>query len=208
MSLAEANTDIANMAISNLGSGKEVADLTTEKSQEASACRRFYDSALVATLRDTDWGFNRQIVQLALVTDFRPTTYPWEWSFSYQFPANAIIVRQLGLGNRIDPMGSDVPFEMRLGQSGSLILTNLESASAKIGIAVSAVELYPADFVLAFSMLLSSLIAPRLTNGDPLSLGLKNYQKYQMMISTAQKNDFIQSQERAENQSDMIHARD
>jgi hypothetical protein len=209
MSLAESKTDIANMALSNLGSGKEISDLETERSQEASACRRFYDTALTATLRDTDWGFNRKIVSLTRVQDFRTTkVYSWEWDFSYQMPAEAIIVRRLGLGNRIDPLDYEVPFEIQVGTSGSLIMTNLESAVAQIGIAVSEVELYPPDFVLAVSMLLSALIAPRLTNGDPLGLGAKSYQKYQLMIASAQKNDIVQSGGPSEPESLMISERD
>lgn len=208
MSIAESNTDIANMAISNLGSGKEIDSLDTERSQEASACRRYYDSALRATLRDKDWGFNRKVVTLTLVEDFRPVVYPNEWQFSYQWPANALIVRKLLSGNRIDTLNTKVPWEKRWGQNGPLIYTDMETPSAKIGVLVEAVELYPPDFVLAFSMLLSSLVAPRLTNGDPLSLGAKSYQKYLILMSSAEKNDAIEDSPDVLPDSDMINGRD
>lgn len=210
MSLISSPTDIANMTLSNLGSGKVIADLDTERSQEAICLRAFYDTALRSTLRDQDYGFNRKIVSLTVVTDFRPTkTVPTDWDFSYQYPADALIVRRLGIGaNRIDPMAKEIPWEQQAGQNGPLIFTDLPNATAQIGILVQAVELFPADFSLAFSMLLSALCAPRLTNGDPLKLGPTCFQKYTMMISTSQKNDIIQGNQRSQSQSDLISARD
>ena len=44
------STEIANLALSHLGNGTEIADLETERSSEASACRRFYDVALAQVL--------------------------------------------------------------------------------------------------------------------------------------------------------------
>lgn len=207
MSLAASDTDIANMAISNLGSGKEIGSMTGDNSQEAKACLRYYETARQMTLRDSNWGFARATVPLALVTNFMPKVYPNEWNFSYQYPANALIVRRLLSGNRFDTLDSAVPFQLQEGTNGTLIFTDMMSPSAEITILVEAVELYPPDFVLAFSHLLSALIAPRITNGDPLGLGVKAYQKYQMYVATAQKNDAIENGQDVEHDSDMVRIR-
>jgi len=50
-------TEISNMALSHLGVGYEIQNIETEQSQEATACRRYYDIALQTTLTDYPWPF-------------------------------------------------------------------------------------------------------------------------------------------------------
>ena len=68
-------TEIANLALSHLGVGKEIGNLDTEKTEEAVAMRRFYESARDATLRDFPWPFATRMVALALVAS--PPTQWW-----------------------------------------------------------------------------------------------------------------------------------
>lgn len=205
--IAANSTDIANFAIANLGSGKQIADLDSERSQEAQACRQYYSQALQTTLRSMDWGFNRLVLSLSLVQDFTPRTYPNDYNYSYQYPSQALVVRKLISAFRVDDLDTAVPWEKRFGQNGPLIFTDLKNAAAQIGVLVNAVELMPPDFVLAFSMLLASLIAPRISAGDPLNLGAKCYQKYQIMMAQAQQNETLEGSSDLELQSEMIRIR-
>ena len=59
-------TEIANLAISHLGIGKEIANVETEQSQEAKACRRYFDMAKKITLGDVDWTFATKFATLNL----------------------------------------------------------------------------------------------------------------------------------------------
>ena len=100
---------IVNMAISHLGSAKEVAILEVEKSQEASAARRFYDESLEATLSDFPWPFATRFAALALVEE-SPTT---EWAYSYRYPTDCYYLRKIHSGIRNDSR------RLRICSSGS-----------------------------------------------------------------------------------------
>ena len=78
--MASSKTEIANLAISHLGIGKTIANLELEKSQEAIACRRFYDTVRDSSLRDFPWPFAGKIQALALVSN--------EWLYAYQYPSD------------------------------------------------------------------------------------------------------------------------
>lgn len=207
MTSAASATDIANMAISNLGTAKEIDDLWTERSQEANACRRYYGDALKMAIRDGNWGFTKDVVQLAVVTDFRPRQYPNTFDFAYQWPANTLIVRRLVSGVRVDTLDSGVPWEKRTSQNGNQILTNLEGAYAEVSKLIEAVELMDSDFIIGLSHLLAHMIAPRLTAGDPRGQADREFQKYMTYNSIALKNDGIEGNIGQEHDSDLIRAR-
>jgi len=89
-------TEICNMALSHIGVGKEIANLDTERSQEASACRRYYENLRDKVLRDFRWPFATKFVELALIEE-TPTI---EWRFSYRYPTDCVkMIRILSGGN-------------------------------------------------------------------------------------------------------------
>jgi len=45
-------TETANLVLGHLGIGTEISNLTTSKTEEAAALRRFHDIALAVTQRD------------------------------------------------------------------------------------------------------------------------------------------------------------
>ena len=91
-------TEIANMAISHLGIGKEIANLGIEKSEEAKACRRFYETAKTGVLVDLDWSFATKFVVLNLIT----AAPSLEWAYSYKYPVDCINMRRILSGTRRD----------------------------------------------------------------------------------------------------------
>src|SRR5665648_440114 len=91
-------TEICNMALGHLASGKEIANLETERSAEAIACRRFFDSARDAVLRDFSWPFATKIKALSLIEE-DPNS---EWAYSYRYPTDCLNFRRILSGTRTD----------------------------------------------------------------------------------------------------------
>ncbi len=197
--MVASNTDICNMALSHLGTAKEIGDLETETSQEANACRRFYPTALNMVLGDYDWGFATKTVELALVATLDRADGA-EYNYSYRYPASAIKVRRLLSGARVDSLESSIKFRIAKDATGKLILADagpgnyffMSQLFAEITTNDVPPELYTSEFALAVSFMLASLIAPRLTSGDPMGLGGKALQKYYLTKSQAVKNDLDQ----------------
>lgn len=173
---------ICNMALSHLGNAVEIADLDTEPSAEASACRRFFDETVDAVLRDFDWGFARLYQPLALVTE-NPNT---EWRYEYQLPSDCVRFRKILSGLRNETRQSRVPFELNNGASGATIFTDQAEAVGKYTRRITDTERFPVDFVLAVSFRLAHYIAPRVTGGDPFQLSNRALQLYQAEIAKAQ----------------------
>jgi hypothetical protein len=177
-------TEIANLALSHLGIGKEIANLDNEKSQEAVTMRRFYEQCRDAVLRDFAWPFATKFAALALVSD--PPTETAEWNFSYRYPAECLMLRRIQTDVRIDTHQSRIVFKIGRDDAGLLIYTDEEEAKVEFTFREEDPGRYPADFILALSFRLAVYAAPRLTGGDPFKLGGRSLQLYMQEISMAQ----------------------
>lgn len=205
-------TDIANMAISHLGIGKEIADIDTEKSAEAAACRRYYDVARDRTLRAFNWPFARQFATLSLVQDnttqAQPTTsYLPEWNFYYAMPSGCLRLHRILSGQRNDSANSRVPFLIVQAGSGFQIYSDQVNAQAEITAQITDSNLYPADFMMAFSYLLAAYIAPRITGGDNFQIGKMALQQFYDELSRAQADALNEEQTDFPVESEFIRAR-
>lgn len=172
-------TEICNMALSHLGVGKVIANIETEQSEEATACRVFYDVALGAILRDFSWPFATKIESLALI-DTDPND---EWSYSYRYPSSCVRFRKIQSGSRNDSRQSEVSYKVAKDNSGQIILTDQENAVCEYTEYVSDPAFYPYDFQLTLSSFLASLIAPRLTKGDPFKIRSEMLKIYQVQLN-------------------------
>lgn len=197
-------TEIANMAVSHTGSGKEIGDLDTERSQEASACRRFYDIARKQTLKDYWWPFTSTTVALALV-EATPTA---EWAFSYRYPANCLEIRRIPSGIRNDSEQSRTKFKIGRDLTGFLIYTDKEDAEVEFTFDEEDTDRYPADFIMALSLRLAVYIAPRLTAGDPFKMGDRARALYTQEISKAAANAENEENPDQRPDSEFIRARE
>lgn len=160
--MAETSTQIANMALRHLAQGVEIQDLDDENTDAARAARRFYDEALDEMLRSYNWPFARVYVTLALVEE-DPTS---EWLYSYAYPSGATALRRILSGNHKDDSDSVIEYELAYGDSGTVILTNLEDAELEYTKRVTEVNRYPADFVMALSYRLAAYMAPSILGGS------------------------------------------
>jgi hypothetical protein len=196
-------TEICNMAISHLGGSREIGDFTTDQSAEASACRRFWDVCRDKVLRSYPWGFAKKTATLALVA-LNPTD---EWSYSYQYPSDCVMFRRIQSGTRLDSRQTRIPCEIVRGPAGKLILTDQANAVADYTERITETGYWESDFVLSFSLLLASYIAPRVTGGDPHGMGKRAMQMWGMETSTAEADASNEQQPEEDPGSEFERAR-
>lgn len=181
---------IWNQALSHLGHGKEVA-ITTENSAEANACRRFYATVRDTVLSEFPWPFTTKIADLALVEE-DPTD---EWAYSYTYPVDCLMDRRILSGSRNDSRQTRVPYRVVASATGTaLIYTDMEDAQLEYTMKADEPTYYPADLRLAMSMLLASMIAPRVTGGDQYKLGPRALQLYDLFMQRVKARAATQGQ--------------
>jgi hypothetical protein len=202
--MAGSKTDIANMAISHLGVGKEIGNLDTENSQEANSCRRFYDTAREAVLRDAPWPFATTRRALALIA----TDPNDEWNYSYRYPSDCLFLRRILSGVRNDSRQSRAPYKLERDAAGQILFTDVQDAVAEYTIREEDVVRFPPDFSIALSYRLAVYVAPRLTAGDPFKLGVNAMNMYRIEIAQVRASAFDEEQPEEPPESEFIRARE
>jgi len=178
-------TEIANLAISHIGIGKEVANIDTEQSEEASACRRYFDIAKENTLGDMSWNFATRFVTLGLV-ESTPST---EWDYSYRYPTDCLEIRRILSGVRNDTQRTRIPFRIISDSAGKLIYTDEPGAVIEYTRNITDIDLFSPEFKMALSFRLAYYIAPRLTAGDPFKLKEDMLRLYEIELGLAKKKN-------------------
>ncbi len=196
-------TDIANMCLSHLGIGREIANIETEKSQEAIACRRFFETAKVATLSDLYWTFATAFATLNLVEE-TPTS---EWTYSYRYPVGCIDLRRILSGVRNDTQSSRIPFKITKDAAGKLIYTDQSEPEVEYTENISDTSLFSSEFDLALSFRLAAYVAPRLTKGDPFKLKGEMLAQYDLELGQAKKKNMNEETQDLPPESAAITAR-
>lgn len=197
-------TEIANMAISHLGTGKEIANIQTENSSEANACRRFYQTALDETLRDGTWPFATKFATLNLIEQ-NPTI---EWLYSYQYPVDCKHAKRIVSGVPNESRQDRLPYKIVNVPTGRAIYSNQQNAQLEYTVAVDNPDLFPDDFKMALSFRLAHYIAPRLTKGDPFKMGDRAMRMYEFEINRAKATAFNEEQPDELPESEFVRFRD
>lgn len=179
-------TEICNIAISHLGIGKEIQNFDTEQSDEATACRRYFDTCVDAVLSDFDWPFATKEAVLNLISA-DPTT---EWDFSYRYPTDCLRVRRIKSGMRQDTQDSRLPYRILQDAAGKVIYTDKENAEAEYTVRVEDPSYFTAEFTLALSFRLAAYLAPRLTGGDPFKMKEEMIRQYFYELGKAKERSF------------------
>lgn len=202
--------DICNQALSHLAVATEVKNLTTEKSKEAQACRRFYAPARDEVLRAFAWPKLKITEALALVEQFDSDES--DWGFSYQYPTDAAMVRRLfipGSGRR-ETETTRIPYDLgrdRSDHSRQVIFTDLEDAFVEYTYKETNPEMFDPDLVNALSLLLAHKIGPRVAGGDQFKLADRAFQFYRIALAEARGNSVNELQPDPEPDSVFIRAR-
>lgn len=197
-------TEILNMALSHLGISKDVANIDTEKSEEAAAGRRFYDLAkdIVSTI--TAWPFLTKIAALALI-EASPNV---EWAYSYRYPSDCKHLKRILSGVRNDSRQTRSPYRVAHDTGGLVIFSDQENAEMEYSVTPNNPQLYSSDYTLSFSYLLASFMAPRLTKGDQFNLGGKALQLFNFTVSQAEARAFNEEQVEEAPNAEHIRARE
>jgi len=196
-------TEICNLAISHLGTGKEIQDFDTDRSEEGDACRRYYQILLEATLRDFAWPFATKIAALNLIEE-SPND---EWAYSYRYPSDCLKARRILSGIRNDSRQTRVPYKILKDEAGRIIYTDQINANLEYTILVEDTSYYTPDFILALSWRLASYLAPRLTQGDPYGLRNSSMQMYEAEISRARAASVNEQQDEEKPNSEFDRVR-
>lgn len=196
--------EICNLAISNVGTGKTIADFELERSSEAAACRQYYAVALKGTLRDFPWPFATKHLALALVQE-DPTE---EWAYSYRYPTDCVKMRRILSGNRVDTRQSRVPYRISSDASGKLIYTDKYQAVAEYTYLVENTQLYDDSFVNALAWRLASLLSPRLSQGNPFKIAERCRNEYMRELLKAEREGGTEDQPEEEPASEFDRGRE
>lgn len=189
--MAASTTEIANLALSHLGVGKEIAALDTERSEEARACRAFYETARDEMLRGWPWPFARKFAEPTLV-DEDPTD---EWAYSYRMPSDCLFVRRILSGDRNDSRQTRIAYSIGYDPDGlALIYTDQDDPTIEYTVKVTDVTKFAPDFVMALSYRLAAYVAPRLTKGDPFKMADRTLKLYDMSARFAAASAFNEEQ--------------
>jgi hypothetical protein len=196
-------TEICNLAISHLGIGKEISDVETERSEEALACKRYYDIARINTLSDQEWSFATKRDTLGLIEE-SPND---EWVYSYRYPIDCLDLRRIISGYRTDQESTAVPFKISRDAVGKLIYTDMAEAEAEYTEDLKNVTFFTSEFIVALSFRIAFYVAPRLTSGDPFKLKNDMLQQYMMEIGWAKKQNMNEEIPDKRQESSSITAR-
>ena len=198
------STYISNMALRHLGHTKPIQEIETDSSEEAVACRTFYDISVEEALRDFAWPFATRIETLGLVA----TDPNDEWGYSYRYPSDCMMFQRILSGTRNDTRQSKVPYKIGQDNQGKLIFTDKENAQAEFTRLEENVHMFPRDLVIAISFLLANYIAPSVTKGgDVAKLGDRALNSYAAWIEKARANSLNEGQSEEPPESEFIRAR-
>lgn len=171
--------EIFNLALSNIGNSKFI-ESENETSKELNLCDLHWDTAVLYALRDYHWPFAIKFATLQLIEE-DPTT---EWAFSYGYPNDCAKFRRILSGSRNDSRAGRVPYRIVNGA----IYADQEDAVAEYTKAETDIGLWPPDFILALSWLLSANVAPSLAGLAGLKMRSDALLVYGSMLDTARAN--------------------
>lgn len=203
------DVDICNRALRHLGVSVEIANLATEKSKEAKACRRFYEDTRDEVLRDFDWPFARVSEVLALVEDFTADAdADHDWSYAYRYPADAVAVRRVVLAGwgRRERAETKTRYLIGRDDTAALLFTDLSDAVVEYTFKETDPSKYPPDFRAALSRLLAHYIGPSIA-GDKVKVVAEQLELYDYAIRRARANALNEQLPDAEPQNEFLNAR-
>lgn len=199
-------TQIFNMALFHLGTSKEIAnaDGPSETSEEARTLRVFWDVAVRKILGDFPWPFATKVAALGLVEE-NPTT---EWGFSYTYPSDAVKIRKIQSGLRMDNRQSVIPYQIAENGESKLIYTSLDEAVAEYTLLPLTTSIFTAEFCIALSYLLAHFAAAKLAKGDPVKMKNDMMILYKLNLAEAKSMSLNEEQRDPYPEAEMIRGRE
>lgn len=198
-------TEVCNLAIGHLGIAKQIANIDTERSTEALACKTFFEICRDKVLSDAHYGMSRKYITLGLVEE-NPND---SWRYSYRYPPTAIKIRQILSGIRLRSNTTEVPYELSSDDAGKLIYTDQEEAIAEITAKITDLNQWPVDLILALSFYIAMMIGPSITGGNAFgSLSDRLVKLYDFHMNQAKANAGNEEKQDRIAESEFVRARD
>ena len=178
---------ICNQALNHIGESKKIIDLDSDKSQEAKACREFYDDARQETLRDFPWPFAMATEPLTLISDNSGEVCPaGEYAYSYDYPNDCIRLRKV-IPPTASPEARSDPYQEASNPHGrSLIMTNVVTAVGVYTKDIQNTVAFRSDFRRALAYKIAQFISAPLARGNKQKMSEKMMQLYDLQISKAE----------------------
>lgn len=197
------DASICTLALSHLGSAKEIQNLESDQSEEAAICRVYFKRAVELSQRQFPWPNFTEYATMSLVEE-DPND---EWGFSYALPSNCAHPIKILSGQRMDSEKTAVPFTRASRNGKFLIFTDDEQGRLKYSRFEYNTNLFDIDFEMALSLLLAFFISPRVTAGDANRLGKRAYDFYMVMGKQAEALALNEIQKDVEPMSEMEASR-
>lgn len=200
--MASSDAEVCNIALSSIGSGKPIQDLD-ESSEQADACRTFYDDVRDEVLRDYAWPFAKQSMELNLV-ESDPND---DWGYAYRYPSAALFIRRIWGAVRNPSLAATIKYDIGSDATGKLIYTDEPDAEIEYTARIEAVSKWDSGYVLAVAYLLASKIAMRLVKEDKIGMTERMEAKYVRQMLKVRANAENERRPDPPPESDIITAR-
>lgn len=140
---------ICNMALNNMGIGRVISKLT-DTTEEARACRRWYENTRDQLLQEYPWNWCCAVTELAQAAEESPLG-----AYVYIYPAQALRIRNIFPAGSKDTRSN---WLIRRGADGrgKVIIADVSPAWAEYTVRVTDATEFPPLFADALSWLLAS----------------------------------------------------
>lgn len=181
-------TDICNMALSIIK--RQRIDSLEDSSEEAKACKIYYEHTRERLLKMYNWGFARKLEKLALRTDKIPG-----WEYCYGYPAECLTVQLVFEEERARMREMERQDFQIITISGNdrVIGSNVPEAWVEFTHNVKNTESFSPEFTEALTRMLAANLAFPLTGNSDLTN--MNMQLAQQSINIAMQES-VNEQER------------
>ena len=177
---------IYNLALSALLLGKEVTNVSTDKSNEVRVFNIHWDTALNSTLKDLDLDSLSSPVTLELIEELEDNPH---WKFAYKYPTNCAFLRRIQSCVLNDTRRTHIPKRIGIHNGIKAIFTNEYNAVAEIIPKNASLAMLNENAALAVAYRLAHLSAPLITGKGSRTLRDEIYKSYLIFKAEAQEDD-------------------
>jgi len=177
--MAISSVQIANFALSKVGTDSTIESLT-ETSSEAKEANLWFSFVREEVLAAFNWQFARKRILLAAHTEDPPD----EWAYRYIYPSESLKARFIEnpVGLEADP----VPFIVELASDDTKsLLTNQGTATLIYTSSITDTTLYTPWFIESFATMLAAKICFPITGKLNLSQNLETKARQMLIVAPA-----------------------
>ena len=176
---------IYNLTLSALLLGKEVTEVSTDKSNEVRVLNIHWDTALGSTLKDLDLDILSSPVTLELIEELEDNI----WQYAYKYPTNCGLLRRIQSSVLTDTSRTHIPKRVGVHDNVKAIFTNEYDAVAEIIPRNISLALLNENAALAIAYKLAWLSAPLITGKGARTLRDELWKSYLLAKAEAQEDD-------------------